>query len=118
MLHDSLDAAGVATAHARSAREGFAAHVGRLTRVSAGTSIAMSRGVDLARAALCVAAKDDSLVSHSSVALPGMHSSCASTTSPRDSAPVATSRPPVRRPMSSSITSSATSTYTRYTVRE
>ena len=70
MLHDSLDAAGVATAHARSAREGFAAQVGRLTRVSAGTSIAISRGADLARAALCVAAEDDSLVSHSSVPLP------------------------------------------------
>ena len=70
VLHDSLDAAGVATAHARSAREGFAAQVGRLTRVSAGTSIAISRGADLARAALCVAAEDDSLVSHSSVPLP------------------------------------------------
>ncbi|KAG2596778.1 uncharacterized protein LOC120706504 isoform X2 [Panicum virgatum] len=70
VLYDSLDAAGVATAHARSAREGFAAQVGRLTRVSAGTSIAISRGADLARAALCVAAEDDSLVSHSSVPLP------------------------------------------------
>ncbi|PUZ57286.1 hypothetical protein GQ55_5G417900 [Panicum hallii var. hallii] len=70
VLHDSLDAAGVATAHARAAREGFAAQVGRLTRVNAGTSIAISRGADLARAALCVAAEDDSLVSHSSVPLP------------------------------------------------
>ncbi|KAL6849959.1 hypothetical protein ACP4OV_020586 [Aristida adscensionis] len=70
VLHDSLDAAGVATAHARSAREGFAAQVGRLTPVSAASSIAISRGPDLARAALCVAAEDDSLVSHSSVALP------------------------------------------------
>ncbi|CAL4976879.1 unnamed protein product [Urochloa decumbens] len=70
VLHDSLDAAGVATAHARAAREGFADQVGRLTRVSAGASIAISRGADLARAALCVAAEDDSLVSHSSVPLP------------------------------------------------
>jgi hypothetical protein len=70
VLHDSLDAVGVATAHARAAREGFAAQVGRLTRVSAGSSIAISRGPDLARAALCVAAEDDSLVSHSSVPLP------------------------------------------------
>uniref|UniRef100_A0A0A8YGX7 Protein SirB1 N-terminal domain-containing protein n=1 Tax=Arundo donax TaxID=35708 RepID=A0A0A8YGX7_ARUDO len=70
VLHDSLDAAGVATAHARAAREGFAAQVGRLTRVDAATSIAISRGADLARAALCVAAEDDSLVSHSSVPLP------------------------------------------------
>ncbi|TKW12556.1 hypothetical protein SEVIR_5G043550v4 [Setaria viridis] len=70
VLHDSLDAAGVATAHAREAREGFAEQVGRLTRLNAGTSIAISRGADLARAALCVAAEDDSLVSHSSVPLP------------------------------------------------
>ncbi|CAO2174027.1 unnamed protein product [Urochloa humidicola] len=70
VLHDSLDAAGVATAHARAAREGFEAQVGRLTLVSAGASIAISRGADLARAALCVAAEDDSLVSHSSVPLP------------------------------------------------
>jgi hypothetical protein len=70
VLHDSLDAAGVATAHAREARAGFAEQVGRLTRVSAGASIAISRGADLARAALCVAAEDDSLVSHSSVPLP------------------------------------------------
>jgi hypothetical protein len=70
VLHDSLDSVGVATAHARAAREGFVAQVGRLTRVSAGSSIAISRGPDLARAALCVAAEDDSLVSHSSVPLP------------------------------------------------
>ncbi|KAI4302491.1 hypothetical protein MLD38_038228 [Melastoma candidum] len=35
-----------------------------------GTSISINRGVDLARAALYVAAEDDSLVSHSSVPLP------------------------------------------------
>ncbi|XP_062196316.1 uncharacterized protein LOC133899347 [Phragmites australis] len=70
VLHDSLDAAGVSTVHARAAREGFAAQLGRLTRVAAGTSIAFSQGADLARAALCVAAEDDSLVSHSSVPLP------------------------------------------------
>ncbi|CAO2184962.1 unnamed protein product [Urochloa humidicola] len=69
VLHDSLDAAGVDTAHARAAREGFAVQVGRLNRVSAGASISISRGADLARAALCVAAEDDSLVSHSSVPL-------------------------------------------------
>ncbi|GJN06278.1 hypothetical protein PR202_ga23989 [Eleusine coracana subsp. coracana] len=70
VLHDSLDAAGVATAHARAARAGFAAQVGRLTSVAAASSIAVGRGPDLARAALCVAAEDDSLVSHSSVPLP------------------------------------------------
>lgn len=70
VLHDSLDTAGVSTEHARAAREGFARQVGRLTRVEAETSIAISRGADLARAALCVAAEDDSLVSHSSVPLP------------------------------------------------
>lgn len=70
VLHDSLEAAGVATAHARSARDGFAAQVGRLTSVAAATSIAVGRGPDLARAALCIAAEDDSLVSHSSVPLP------------------------------------------------
>ncbi|TVU05197.1 hypothetical protein EJB05_48351, partial [Eragrostis curvula] len=70
VLHDSLDAAGVATVHARAAREGFAAQVGRLTRVPAASSIAIGRGPDLALAALCIAAEDDSLVSHSSVPLP------------------------------------------------
>ncbi|TVU22630.1 hypothetical protein EJB05_32343, partial [Eragrostis curvula] len=70
VLHDSLDTAGVATVHARAAREGFAAQVGRLTRVAAASSIAIGRGPDLARAALCIAAEDDSLVSHSSVPLP------------------------------------------------
>ncbi|KAG8052675.1 hypothetical protein GUJ93_ZPchr0001g33119 [Zizania palustris] len=70
VLHDSLDEAGVSTEHARAAREGFAKQVGRLTKLDAGTSIAISRGADLARAALCVAAEDDSLVSHSSVPLP------------------------------------------------
>ncbi|KAJ1283286.1 hypothetical protein BS78_03G116900 [Paspalum vaginatum] len=70
VLHDSLDAVGVTTAHARAAREGFTEQVERLTSVSAGSSIAVSRGADLARAALCVAAEDDSLVSHSSVPLP------------------------------------------------
>ncbi|KAI5006699.1 hypothetical protein ZWY2020_033942 [Hordeum vulgare] len=70
VLHDSLDAAGVVTDHARAAREGFATQIGRLTRLNAETSIAISRGADLARAALCIAAEDDSLVSHSSVPLP------------------------------------------------
>jgi hypothetical protein len=70
VLHDSLDAAGVATEHARAAREGFAKQIGRLTRLNAETSIAISRGADLARTALCIAAEDDSLVSHSSVPLP------------------------------------------------
>jgi hypothetical protein len=70
VLHDSLDAAGVGTTHARAARDGFAAQVGRFTRVAAASSIAVGRGPDLARAALCIAAEDDSLVSHSSVSLP------------------------------------------------
>ncbi|KAM0863046.1 hypothetical protein ACQ4PT_044848 [Festuca glaucescens] len=70
VLHNSLDAAGVATEHARAAREGFAKQIGRLTRLNAESSIAISRGADLARTALCIAAEDDSLVSHSSVPLP------------------------------------------------
>nr|CAD1840030.1 unnamed protein product [Ananas comosus var. bracteatus] len=70
LLHDSLDAAGVDTRHARAAREGFQRQIGRLTAINGATSIAVSKGADLGRAALHVAEEDDSLVSHSSVPLP------------------------------------------------
>nr|CAD1840016.1 unnamed protein product [Ananas comosus var. bracteatus] len=70
LLHDSLDAAGVDTRHARAAREGFQQQIGRLTAIDGATSIAVSKGADLGHAALHVAEEDDSLVSHSSVPLP------------------------------------------------
>ncbi|PKU77183.1 hypothetical protein MA16_Dca013218 [Dendrobium catenatum] len=70
ILHDSLESAGIDTRHARSAREEFRQQVARLTKIDAETSITISRGADLARTALHIAAEDDSLVSHSSVPLP------------------------------------------------
>lgn len=70
ILHDSLDAAGIDTQHARAAREGFCSQISRLTELKAESSIVISRGPDLAKIALHVAAEDDSLVSHSSVPLP------------------------------------------------
>ncbi|KAK1277378.1 hypothetical protein QJS04_geneDACA016601 [Acorus gramineus] len=76
ILHDSLDASGIDTKHARgfvdqAAREGFERQIGGLSSaVERETSISINRGVDLGRAALQIAAEDDSLVSHSSVALP------------------------------------------------
>ncbi|KAK1291190.1 hypothetical protein QJS10_CPB17g01806 [Acorus calamus] len=71
ILHDSLDASGIDTKHARVAREGFERQIGGLSSaVERETSISINRGVDLGRAALQIAAEDDSLVSHSSVTLP------------------------------------------------
>ncbi|KAH7667023.1 hypothetical protein IHE45_12G032400 [Dioscorea alata] len=70
ILHDSLEAAGIDTKHARAAREGFCEQIGRLTEINGESSIAISKGPDLARTALYIAAEDDSLVSHSSVPLP------------------------------------------------
>ncbi|XP_072961367.1 uncharacterized protein [Typha angustifolia] len=70
LLHDSLDAAGIDTLHARAAREEFCRQIKRMTAIDAETSITISRGPDLARAVLNVGAEDDSLVSHSSVPLP------------------------------------------------
>lgn len=52
------------------ARDGFCSQIKNLSDIERETSISISRGVDLGRAALYVAAEDDSLVSHSSVPLP------------------------------------------------
>lgn len=70
VLHDALDASGVNTTHARIAREGFCSQVRKLSNIERETSICINRGVDLGKAALHIAAEDDSLVSHSSVPLP------------------------------------------------
>ncbi|KAL8492963.1 hypothetical protein ACS0TY_024243 [Phlomoides rotata] len=70
VLHDTLDLSGHDTAHARAARFGFCSQIEKLSDVERETSISINRGVDLARAALHIAAEDDSLISHSSVPLP------------------------------------------------
>eukprot|EP00268_Persea_americana_P018521 TRINITY_DN19265_c0_g1_i2.p1 TRINITY_DN19265_c0_g1~~TRINITY_DN19265_c0_g1_i2.p1 ORF type:complete len:422 (-),score=47.21 TRINITY_DN19265_c0_g1_i2:292-1557(-) len=70
VLHDSLDASGIDTKHARSSRDGFCSQIQWLSEVERETSIAINRGVDLGKAALHIAAEDDALVSHSSVPLP------------------------------------------------
>ncbi|KAL2337186.1 hypothetical protein Fmac_011632 [Flemingia macrophylla] len=70
VLHDALDASGIDTIHAREAREQFCTQIGRFTDIEKETSICINRCVDLGRAALYIAAEDDSLVSHSSVPLP------------------------------------------------
>ncbi|KAI4323550.1 hypothetical protein L6164_023147 [Bauhinia variegata] len=70
VLHDALDSSGIDTTHAREAREGFCSQIGKFCDIERQTSITINRGVDLGRAALCIAAEDDSLVSHSSVPLP------------------------------------------------
>ncbi|KAK8929030.1 hypothetical protein KSP39_PZI017559 [Platanthera zijinensis] len=70
VLHDALDAAGIDTKQARAGREGFCKQVGRFTKISAETSIAISGGADLARAALNIAAEDDSIISRSSAPFP------------------------------------------------
>ena len=54
----------------QAARESFCQQVGKLSGIDSETSITISRGADLARAALHIAAEDDSLVSHSSASLP------------------------------------------------
>ncbi|GFP93420.1 hypothetical protein PHJA_001486400 [Phtheirospermum japonicum] len=61
VLHDALDLSGINTAHAR---------IEKLSEIERKTSISVNRGVDLGRAALNIAAEDDSIVSHSSVPLP------------------------------------------------
>ncbi|KAF3664879.1 putative phosphatidylinositol 4-phosphate 5-kinase 6-like [Capsicum annuum] len=70
VLHDALDAFDVNTNHARIAREGFCSQIRKLSTIERETSICINRGVDLGKAALHIAAEDDSLVSHSSVPLP------------------------------------------------
>ncbi|XP_042010589.1 uncharacterized protein LOC121759149 isoform X2 [Salvia splendens] len=83
VLHDALDFSGIDTAHARvffllflihflypAARVGFCSQIKRFSDLERGTSITINRGVDLARAALQIAAEDDALISHSSVPLP------------------------------------------------
>ncbi|XP_019185316.1 PREDICTED: uncharacterized protein LOC109180270 isoform X2 [Ipomoea nil] len=70
LLHDSLDHSGIDTAHARMAREGFYSQIQKLSEIERETSISINRRVDLGKAALYIAAEDDSLISHSSVPLP------------------------------------------------
>lgn len=52
------------------ARKGFCSQIRKLSTIERETSICINRGVDLGKAALHIAAEDDSLVSHSSVPLP------------------------------------------------
>ncbi|KAJ8756030.1 hypothetical protein K2173_024577 [Erythroxylum novogranatense] len=70
VLHDALDSHGIDTTHARDGRRGFSSQIQNLSAVERETSISINRYVDLGKAALYVAAEDDSLISHSSVALP------------------------------------------------
>ncbi|KAL3516393.1 hypothetical protein ACH5RR_023295 [Cinchona calisaya] len=70
VLHDALESSGLATTHARAARNGFYLEIQKLTDVERETSISINRLVDLGKTALHVAAEDDSLISHSSVPLP------------------------------------------------
>ncbi|KAB2078867.1 hypothetical protein ES319_A06G192700v1 [Gossypium barbadense] len=69
-LHDALESSGINTSHAREARKGFISQINELSDVERETSISINRRVDLGRAALYIAAEDDSLISHSSVPLP------------------------------------------------
>ncbi|XP_065868001.1 uncharacterized protein [Euphorbia lathyris] len=70
VLHQALDSCGIDTTHARDARKGFLEEIEKLTIIERETSITINRRVALGRAALFIAAEDDSLVSHSSVPLP------------------------------------------------
>ncbi|XP_051149479.1 uncharacterized protein LOC127264124 isoform X3 [Andrographis paniculata] len=72
VLHDALDASGIDTTHARAARAGFCSQIQKLCDIERETSISVNRKVDLGRAALHIAAEDDSLtlISHSSLPLP------------------------------------------------
>lgn len=54
----------------QEARKGFLTQIHYLSKIERETSISINRRVDLAKAALYIAAEDDSLVSHSSVPLP------------------------------------------------
>ncbi|KAJ6341069.1 hypothetical protein OIU78_009277 [Salix suchowensis] len=69
-LHDALDSSGSNTTHAREARQNFMSQIKRLSSIEREVSISINRRVDLAKTALYIAAEDDSLISHSSVALP------------------------------------------------
>ncbi|KAL3829803.1 hypothetical protein ACJIZ3_018605 [Penstemon smallii] len=70
VLHDALDSSGLSTTHARVARDGFFSQIQKFSDIERETSICVTGGVDLGRAALHIAAEDDSLISHSSVPLP------------------------------------------------
>ncbi|XP_073311594.1 uncharacterized protein [Primulina huaijiensis] len=70
VLHDALDSSGIDTTHARAAREGFCSQIQKLSDIERETSTRVNKDVDLGRAALHIAAEDDSLISHSSVPLP------------------------------------------------
>ncbi|KAL5708370.1 hypothetical protein ACHQM5_019170 [Ranunculus cassubicifolius] len=70
ILHTALQSSGTDITHAKAAREGFCNQIKKLSDIERNISISINRRVDLARAALCIAAEDDALVSHSSVPLP------------------------------------------------
>ncbi|XP_073128047.1 uncharacterized protein [Henckelia pumila] len=70
VLHDALDSSGLDTTHARAAREDFYSQIEKLSDVERDMSMRVNKDVDLRRAALHIAAEDDSLISHSSVPLP------------------------------------------------
>ncbi|KDP40541.1 hypothetical protein JCGZ_24540 [Jatropha curcas] len=70
VLHHALDSSGIDTTHAREARKGFLSQIEKLTIIERETSISINKRVDIGKTALYIAAEDDSLVSHSSVALP------------------------------------------------
>lgn len=54
----------------QAAREGFCSQIQKLSDIESEMSIRVNKDVDLGRAALHIAAEDDSLISHSSVPLP------------------------------------------------
>uniref|UniRef100_A0A9I9CKR6 Protein SirB1 N-terminal domain-containing protein n=1 Tax=Cucumis melo TaxID=3656 RepID=A0A9I9CKR6_CUCME len=74
LLHDAMDSSGIDSTFAKrttqEARKGFLSQIHYLSKIERDTSISIDRRVDLAKAALYIAAEDDSLVSHSSVPLP------------------------------------------------
>lgn len=70
-LHYLMDQAGIETSHAQVARRNFAEEIANLRAASEEVGSGKPEGsVDLARAALEIAAEDDALVSHSPVPLP------------------------------------------------
>ncbi|XP_022146443.1 uncharacterized protein LOC111015657 isoform X2 [Momordica charantia] len=69
-LHDAMDSSGIDSTYAKEARKGFLTQIRYFSNIEKETSISINRRVDLAKAALYIAAEDDSLVSHSSVPLP------------------------------------------------
>ncbi|XP_023530796.1 uncharacterized protein LOC111793214 [Cucurbita pepo subsp. pepo] len=70
ILHDAMDSSGIDASYSKEARKGFLTQIQYLSNIERETSISINRRVDLAKAALYIAAEDDSLVSHSSVPLP------------------------------------------------